>query len=166
MLRLASGIICLWKLDFKGWNVDIYRRLLRIPWVDHVSNVQVPSWMPFSTELLQSKKRIVNYFGHVMRGTIKRGKLKKEDGWAENNCDDCCITDSSNEQKRIPTSNLKHFINVFWRKIIWLITSFKNSGVERKKKCDGCQCLPVFQHPYNPSFLLNNINITFIFYKN
>ena len=51
---------------FEMW---IYRRLLKITWVDHVSNEEVLRKMNKGRELLTIfKKRKTSYFGHVMRG--------------------------------------------------------------------------------------------------
>ena len=49
---------------FELW---VYRRMLRISWMDHVTNVEVLRRMNTEAELMMLvKKRKLTYFGHVM----------------------------------------------------------------------------------------------------
>lgn len=58
---------------FEMW---IYRRLLKIPWTDHVRNEEVLGRLNKERELLANiKKRKTAYLGHVMRSS--RAKLLK-----------------------------------------------------------------------------------------
>uniref|UniRef100_A0A8D9BDT9 Uncharacterized protein n=1 Tax=Cacopsylla melanoneura TaxID=428564 RepID=A0A8D9BDT9_9HEMI len=47
-----------------------YRRMLRIPWTDRVTNVEVLRRMNKNMELEHTiKKRKLEYLGHILRGT-------------------------------------------------------------------------------------------------
>uniref|UniRef100_A0A8D8WNS4 Craniofacial development protein 2 n=2 Tax=Cacopsylla melanoneura TaxID=428564 RepID=A0A8D8WNS4_9HEMI len=51
---------------FEMWT---YRRILRIPWTDRVTNVEVLRRMGKQVEILEEvKKRKLTYLGHIMRG--------------------------------------------------------------------------------------------------
>ena len=64
-----------WTLDpgieknIEAFEMYIYRRMLRIPWVEKVTNMEVLGRMCKSVELLLTlKERKTRYIGHVMRG--------------------------------------------------------------------------------------------------
>lgn len=83
--------------SFEMW---LYRRILRISWTDHVSNVEVCRKMQKDTELIKTIKiRKLEYFGHIMRnekrfsllqnilqGKIpsKRGPGRRRNSWLKN----------------------------------------------------------------------------------
>lgn len=71
---------------FEMW---VYRRILKISWVDHITNDEVLRRIGLqSTEVLKTiKKRKLSYFGHIMRGEkyallqlIMQGKIKGKRG--------------------------------------------------------------------------------------
>ena len=81
---------------FKMW---LYRRMLRISWVERVTNVEVLRCMKKEREaLLTIKKRKLLYMGHVMRGekyqtlqVIMQGKIqgkrsmgRRRNSWLKN----------------------------------------------------------------------------------
>lgn len=81
---------------FEMWT---YRRLLKIPWTDHVSNQEVLRRLQKEHELLLTiKRRKTAYFGHIMRGPKyellrliiqgriegKRGLGRKQMSWLRN----------------------------------------------------------------------------------
>ncbi|KAL0860165.1 hypothetical protein ABMA27_010472 [Loxostege sticticalis] len=50
---------------FEMW---VYRRILKIPWSDRVTNIEVLNRLKKKTELINTiKRRKLSYFGHVMR---------------------------------------------------------------------------------------------------
>lgn len=61
------NVYCERKLEaFEMWT---YRRMLRIPWTEHVTNVEVLRRMEKGVEILHEvKKRKLQYLGHIMRG--------------------------------------------------------------------------------------------------
>lgn len=81
---------------FELW---LYRRILRIPWVDHITNDEVLRRMNTTTEIMYLvKRRKLEYLGHVMRnekygllqliiqGKIdsKRGPGRRRTSWLKN----------------------------------------------------------------------------------
>ncbi|CAG9839739.1 unnamed protein product [Diabrotica balteata] len=59
-------------LGTKMWIMWIYRRILKISYVDHVTNVEVLQCMTKEKELLNLvKQRKLEYLGHVMRNEEK-----------------------------------------------------------------------------------------------
>lgn len=59
---------------FEMW---LYRRILRISWVDHVSNKKVLEMLQKGTEIIHIiKKRKLEYFGHIMRNQKRYGLLQ------------------------------------------------------------------------------------------
>ncbi|KYN02133.1 hypothetical protein ALC62_07054 [Cyphomyrmex costatus] len=66
---------------FEMW---CYRRILRISWIDHVTNESVLRRMHASRKLLATvKRRKLEYFGHMLRGPkyellqiIMKGKIE------------------------------------------------------------------------------------------
>lgn len=79
-----------WTLDIslenkiEAFEMYLYRRILRISWVDRVTNAEVLERMSKSKELLDTvKERKIQYLGHVMRGEkyellriVLEGKIK------------------------------------------------------------------------------------------
>lgn len=60
---------------FEMWT---YRRILRISWVDHVTNVEVLLRMNKTTEIIKTIKiRKLQYFGHIMRNEQRYGVLQR-----------------------------------------------------------------------------------------
>lgn len=60
---------------FEMWT---YRRILRISWVDHVTNVEVLLRMNKTTEIVKTIKiRKLQYFGHIMRNEQRYGILQR-----------------------------------------------------------------------------------------
>lgn len=81
---------------FEMW---CYRRILRIPWTSHTTNIEVLNRMEKQTEVLKTvKQRKASYFGHIMRndkyrtlqliieGKIegKRGPGRRRNSWLKN----------------------------------------------------------------------------------
>ena len=70
---------------FEMW---CFRRMLRIPWTDHILNESVLDFLDRDRELLKMvKRRKVSYFGHMVRGpkytllrTIMEGKIEGKRG--------------------------------------------------------------------------------------
>lgn len=60
---------------FEMW---LYRRILRISWVDHVTNAEVLRRMNKTTELIYTiKSRKLQYLGHIMRNENRYGLLQQ-----------------------------------------------------------------------------------------
>lgn len=54
---------------YRGLEMYIYRRILRVPWTDKVTNAEVLLRMKKQQELLATLKiRKTEYPGHIMRG--------------------------------------------------------------------------------------------------
>lgn len=81
---------------FEMW---VYRRILKIPWTDHVPNIEVLRRMNLDRQLLKTvKNRKISYLGHLMRNdkykfiqTILKGKIegkrargRRELSWLKN----------------------------------------------------------------------------------
>ena len=81
---------------FEMWS---YRRMLRIVWTDRITNAEVLARLNKDKEMLYSlKKRKLEYFGHIMRGTkyrllqnIMQGKIagrrgpgRRKTSWLKN----------------------------------------------------------------------------------
>jgi hypothetical protein len=53
----------------KAFEMWLYRRILKIPWTDRVTNVEVLNRMGKDREILRSiKTRKLQYLDHIMRG--------------------------------------------------------------------------------------------------
>uniref|UniRef100_A0A8D9EXQ6 Uncharacterized protein n=1 Tax=Cacopsylla melanoneura TaxID=428564 RepID=A0A8D9EXQ6_9HEMI len=90
-----------------GIEMWSYRRILRIPWTDRVTNIEVLNRMGKEVEVLYDiKRRKLSYLGHVMRGPkyeilhlIIQGKIvgkrsvgRRRISWLRNewfNCSSC-----------------------------------------------------------------------------
>lgn len=116
-----------WSLKAKSLNrieafeMWILRRLLKIPWVDHVSNEQVLQRARTHRQLLDIvKERKTSYLGHILRGpryillkTIlmgkiegKRGPGRKQHSWLRNIRNWCNIADAATIFRRAEEGTL------------------------------------------------------------